>query len=152
MKTLNDVDVKNKNVLVRVDYNVPIKDGKIVDDLRIRASLPTIESLLKKGAKKIILISHMGRPEGKFVPELALAPVFRKLRELLPGQKIGHYSLPELGEKVVNKSDANIILLENLRFDAGEEANSKDFIKNIIDASEAEVYVQDGFAVCSYGL
>ena len=65
MKTIEDIDVKNKNVLVRVDYNVPIKNNKITDDLRIRASLPTINLLLEKGANKIILISHLGRPDGK---------------------------------------------------------------------------------------
>ena len=147
MKTINDLDVKNKNVLVRVDYNVPIKDGKITDDLRIRASLPTIQKLLDGGAKKIILISHLGRPEGKFVPEYSMAPVWHKLQELLPEQKIGHYSLPESGAKVTEFSDVNIILLENLRFDPGEEANDKDFIKNIIDSCDADVFVQDGFAV-----
>ena len=147
MKTIRDIDVKNKNVLVRVDYNVPIKDGKITDDLRIRASLPTIQYLLEHGAKKIILISHLGRPEGKFAPEYSMAPVWHQLQKLLPEQKIGHYSLPEANTKVTEFSDAKIILLENLRFDPGEEANDKKFIKNIIDSCDADIFVQDGFAV-----
>ena len=145
--TVRDADVKDKVVLVRVDYNVPMKDGKITDDLRIRASLPTLNYLLEAGAKKIILISHLGRPEGKNNPELTLAPVAEELRKLLPGQKISFCSLSEKGEKIDEVDDAKIVLLENLRFDAGEEENSANFIKNIIDAVDAEVYVQDGFAV-----
>lgn len=145
--TVRDADVKDKIVLVRVDYNVPMKDGKITDDLRIRASLPTLNYLLEAGVKKIILISHLGRPEGKNNPELTLAPVAEELRKLLPGQKISFCSLPEKGEKIGKVDGAKIVLLENLRFDAGEEENSADFIKNIIDAVDAEVYVQDGFAV-----
>ena len=145
--TVRDADVKDKVVLVRVDYNVPMKDGKITDDLRIRASLPTLNYLLEAGAKKIILISHLGRPKKKNNPELTLVPVAEELRKLLPGQKISFCSLPETSEKIGEVDDAKIVLLENLRFDAGEEENSADFIKNIINAVDAEVYVQDGFAV-----
>ena len=82
MKTINDIDLNNKTVLVRVDYNVPIKDGKITDNLRIRASLPTLELLRKKGAKKIVLISHLGRPEGKNV-DLTLKPIAKELSKLI---------------------------------------------------------------------
>ena len=146
-KTIRDIDVKNKIVLVRVDYNVPMKDGKITDDLRVRASLPTIEYLIDAGAKKIILISHLGRPEGKENQDFTLSPVAEKLRELLPKQQIGFYSLPRDGEKVYDHPDIKVLLLENLRFCPGEEENSADFIKNIIKATDAEVYVQDGFAV-----
>lgn len=151
MKTIKDIDVKNKNILVRVDYNVPLKNGKIVDDLRIRESLPTINYLLEHGANKIILISHLGRPEGKENPEFTLSPIAETLRKLLPDQKhIGFYPLPKKDEKITDyydKPDLKIILLENLRFDPGEEENSKDFIKNIIDSVDADLYVQDGFAV-----
>ena len=80
-QTIRDVDVKGKTVLVRVDYNVPMDNGKITDNLRIRASLPTLEYLLEAGAKKIILISHLGRPEGKTNPELTLSPVADELRK-----------------------------------------------------------------------
>lgn len=147
-QTVRDVDVKDKVVLVRVDYNVPIKDGKITDDLRIRASLPTIKYLLESGAKKIILISHLGRPEGKKNLNFTLSPVAEALQKLLPEQKpIGFYSLPEKGEKIHDFPGMKVLLLENLRFDPGEEKNSDEFIKNIINASGADIYVQDGFAV-----
>lgn len=142
MKTIKDVDVKNKNVLVRVDYNVPMKDHKITDDLRIRGSLPTINFLLENGAKKIILISHLGRPEGKENLEFSLSPAKDTLEKLL-NQRVGFYPLPK--DKL--NAPEKILLLENLRFDPGEEENSKDFIKNIIDSVDADLYVQDGFAV-----
>ena len=145
MKTIKDLDIKDKNILVRVDYNVPLEGKKVVSDLRIRASLPTINYLLENGAKKIILISHLGRPEGKENPEFSLSPVVEELEKLLPGQKVDFRPLPKLGEKI--ESNAKIILLENLRFDPGEESNSKDFIKNIVDSVNADVFVQDGFAV-----
>ena len=147
MKTMKDLDVKDKNVLVRVDYNVPMKDGKIVDDLRIRASIPTIEALLEKGAKKIFLISHLGRPDGKVNLEFSLSPVADALRKMLPGETVGFYSLPEKGQSMKDLSEARVNLLENLRFNPGEEENSKDFIENIIRSTGAEVFVQDGFAV-----
>ena len=135
MKTINDIDVRGKTVLMRVDYNVPLKDGKVVDDLRVRASVPTILALLEKGAEKVVLISHLGRPEGKVVETLTKSL----------GQKVGFYDLPGTGEKL--DAPEKVVLLENLRFDPGEEGNSAEFIKNIIDATGAEVYVQDGFAV-----
>ena len=146
-QTVREASIKGKVVLVRVDYNVPMKDGKITDDLRVRASLPTLEYLLEAGAKKIILISHLGRPKGEANLDFSLSPVAEVLRKLLPKEKVGFYPLPESGKKVSVPSDTKIALLENLRFDPGEEENSPEFIKNIIDATGAEVYVQDGFAV-----
>lgn len=145
MKTIKDLDSKDKIILMRVDYNVPLKDGQITDDLRIRASLPTINYLLENGAKKIILISHLGRPEGKENPEFSLTPIAEALKNLLNGQAIDFKPLPKAGEKI--ESPAKILLLENLRFDPGEEANNPEFIKNIIDSVGAEAFVQDGFAV-----
>ena len=145
MKTVKDLDCKDKNILVRVDYNVTLKDGEVASDLRIRASLPTINYLLEHGAKKIILISHLGRPEGKENPNYSLAPVKKVLERLLPGQSVDFHTLPKSGEKITSKS--RILLLENLRFDPKEEENSSDFIKNIIEATNAEIFVQDGFAV-----
>ena len=148
MKTIKDIDVKNKTILVRVDYNVPIKDGKIIDDLRIRASLPTINYLLEHGAKRIFIISHLGRPEGKINPNLTLSPVADILRKLLPKTKIGFYPLPNNSDPIKNIPDnIKIALLENLRFNPGEESNSPDFINNIVQATDADLYVQDGFAV-----
>ena len=147
MKTIKDIDVKNKNVLVRVDYNVPLKDGKVANDLRIRASLPTINYLLEQGAKKIFLISHLGRPEGKDNPEFSLKPIVKSLKKLLPDQNIEFSPLPQGDRKIDIPENTKIILLENLRFDPGEEENSQDFIKTIIDSTRADIFVQDGFAV-----
>ena len=147
MKTIRDLDAKNKTILVRVDYNVPLKNGKVESDLRIRASLPTINYLLEHGAKKIILISHLGRPEGKTNPDYSLSTVADALRKLIPNQTIGFYPLPEQGAKTPIPGNIRIALLENLRFDPREEANDSEFIKNIIDSVSADAFVQDGFAV-----
>ena len=147
MKTIKDLNVKNKTVLIRVDYNVPIKDGKVENDLRIRASLPTINYLLEHGAKKIILISHLGRPEGQENPEFSLKPVAEALKKLLKDIEIGLYPLPQKSEKISIPANTKIALLENLRFDPGEESNDSNFIKNIIESVDADIYVQDGFAV-----
>ena len=87
-KTVRDVDVSGQVVLVRVDYNVPIKDGEVADDMRIRASFPTLQYLRQQGAAKIVLISHLGRPEGQPNPEFSLAPVAKKLAELLPDKDV----------------------------------------------------------------
>lgn len=147
MKTIRDINVKNKTVLVRVDYNVPLKDGKITDDLRIRASLPTLELLREKGAKKIILISHLGRPEGKD-RTLSLKPVAEHLNKL-----IGHVSFiddvsgPDVEQAIKTMKSGDILLLENLRFYPGEKQNSADFIGEIVNSTKADLYVQDGFAV-----
>ena len=146
MKTLQDFDLHNKTILVRVDYNVPISSGKITNDLRIRASLPTINYLLEKGAKQIYLISHLGRPEGKPVKEFSLAPVVKTLKKLLPNQTVDFLELPS-NNNASKHSDARIVLLENLRFDLGEEDNSTEFAKKIVNMTNAELFVQDGFAV-----
>lgn len=145
MKTIRDLDIRNKTILIRVDYNVPLKDGKITDDLRIRASLPTINYLLEHGAKQLILISHLGRPEGKENPKFSLAPVVKALQKLLPDTKIAFSPLPKSDEFI--SQNAKIVLLENLRFNPGEESNSEEFIANIVKATKADSFVQDGFAV-----
>lgn len=147
MKTIQDIDINNKIVLVRVDYNVPLKDGKVESNLRIKASLPTISYLLEHGAKRIILITHLGRPEGKANPDFTLSPIADSLQKLLKNQKVSFYPLPKNNQPINIPEDVRIALLENLRFDPGEEKNSESFIKNIIDATHADLYVQDGFAV-----
>ena len=147
MKTIKDINVKNKIVLVRVDYNVPLKDGKVESDLRIRASLPTLQYLREKGAKKIILISHLGRPEGRD-KTLSLKPVADALKKLLPNTHfVDDVSGPDVEQAVKTMKSGDILLLENLRFFPGEEKNSDDFIREIIDSVGADIYVQDGFAV-----
>ena len=148
--TVKDTKVRDQIVLVRTDYNVPLKDGEVESDFRIRASLPTINYLREKGAKKIILISHLGRPEGKKVKELSLKPVAMKLAELLPGVQVNFVddvSGPDVEDAVKNLKKGGVLLLENLRFYPGEEANSESFINEIIDTTGATVFVQDGFAV-----
>lgn len=148
MKTIKDIDVKNKTVLLRADYNVPLKDGKVENDLRIRAGLPTINYLLEHGAKRIYLISHLGRPEGKENLNFSLSPIVDTLKKLLPNQEIGFYPLPVNSEPIKNIPEkVKIVLLENLRFNPGEEENSQDFIGNIVKATKSDLYVQDGFAV-----
>lgn len=149
-QTIKDVDVKGKIVLVRVDYNVPLKDGKVTSDLRIKASLPTLNYLIENKAKKIILISHLGRPEGKKTPELSMRPVAESLQKLMSDEKIkfiDDVSGPDVEQTLENSKDCRIFLLENLRFFKGEESNSEDFIREIVDSTSAELFVQDGFAV-----
>lgn len=149
-KTIKDVKIKNQIVLVRTDYNVPLLDGKVVSDLRIRASLPTIQYLLEHGAKKIILISHLGRPDGQKNPELSLKPVYETLKQLLPENQIffvSDVSGPDVEMAIEDTPTGSIILLENLRFYPGEEKNSEDFAKEIVESTHATLFVQDGFAV-----
>ena len=146
MKTIKDIDVKDKTVLVRVDYNVPLKDGEVVDDLRIRASLPTLQYLLENGAKRVVLISHLGRPEGKENEEFSLKKVAEVLQNLLKVD-VKFLPLPSSGEKIEFGDKEKVVLLENLRFDSGEEENSREFAENIVKATGADIFVQDGFAV-----
>lgn len=141
MKTLKDVDVKDKVVLVRTDYNVPLKDGQIESDFRIRASLPTIEYLREQGAKKIILMSHLGRPKERD-EELSL----RNVAERLKVQFVDQTSGEKVKRAVEDLPEGGILLLENLRFDPREKENSLEFAQEIVESTGAEVFVQDGFA------
>lgn len=144
MKTLNDYDFENKITLVRVDYNVPIKDGKVTNDLRIRASVPTINYLLDHGAKRIFLISHLGRPDGKVDSEFSLKPIAKSLAKLFPEVKTAF--IPSFTQNHNIPDDVKLVLLENLRFNPGEENNSKEFAKEIVSTTTANIFVQDGFA------
>lgn len=144
-KTIEDLKVSGKKVLVRVDFNVPIdKEGNITDDRRIKEALPTITYLQKEGAK-VILMSHLGRPKGKANPDFSLAPVSRRLSELI-GQDIV-FAKDVIGEDAINKANAlgpgQIMLLENLRFHGEEEKNEPAFAK--ILASLGEIFVNDAF-------
>lgn len=145
-KTVKDVDVRSKRVLVRVDYNVPLDaQGNVSDDKRITASLPTINYLLEHGAR-IILCSHLGRPKGEVKKEFSLAPVAKRLKELLPNVNI-YFASDCIGEEAQQKAaalkDGEILLLENLRFHKEEEKNDPEFAKKL--ASLAEIYVSDAF-------
>ena len=145
-KTVRDIDLKNKIVLCRVDFNVPLKDGKITDDTRIRAALPTIEYILEQRGSSLILMSHLGRPKGKVKPDLSLKPVAGRLAGLL-GREVK--MAPDcVGDKVESmaaelKGGGGIILLENLRFHNAETDNDSEFARNL--ASLGDVYVNDAF-------
>jgi phosphoglycerate kinase len=139
---IDSLDVDGKRVLVRCDLNVPLKDGRITDDLRIRSALPTLRALLERGAR-LAVCSHLGRPKGKVVDELSLGPVGERLAELL-GRHV------EVAGDVVGESarlacatNYDIVLLENLRFEAGEERNDPDLAAAL--AGLADAYVDDAF-------
>ena len=145
-KTVQDIDVKNKKVLVRVDFNVPLDDaGQVTDDKRIVAALPTVEYLLSQGAK-VILCSHLGRPKGKVDPKYSLKPVAAKLSEKLPGVKV-EFASDTIGdsakEKIAAMQAGEIVLLENVRFHKEETDNDPAFAKEL--ASLAEIFVSDAF-------
>lgn len=145
-KTIEDVDVRGKKVLVRVDYNVPLtEDGKVSDDKRIVAAMPTVQYLLDHGAK-VILCSHLGRPKGQVKKEFSLAPVAQRLKELLPGVSV-KMADDCIGDEVKKEADeleeGQILLLENLRFHPEEEKNDPVFAKEL--AELADLYVSDAF-------
>ena len=143
-KSVRDVEVAGKRVFVRVDFNVPLENGKITDDTRIRETLPTIRHLMERGAK-IILASHLGRPKGKVVEELRLTPVAERLSELLgkPVQKADEAVGDAVKAKVAALKDGDVLLLENVRFYPGEEANDPELAKAF--AELADLYVNDAF-------
>ncbi len=145
-KSVDDINVKGKKVLVRCDFNVPMKEGKITDDNRIVAALPTIKKLVADGGR-VILCSHLGKPKGEYKPELSLAPVAVRLSELL-GQEVKFAADPEVvgpNAKAAAEAmkDGEIILLENTRFRKEEEKNIETLSKDL--ASLCEVYVNDAF-------
>ena len=151
MRSLDDLDVRGKRVLVRVDFNVPLKPGDdgrpaVADDTRIVAALPTIEELRGKGAR-LVLVTHLGRPDGRRDPELSLAPVAARLAELsgaevqLAPAVVGE-EVRELTEKL---GDGDVLLLENVRFEPGEKRNDPELAQAL--AELAELYVNDAFGV-----
>ncbi|MEW5734848.1 MAG: phosphoglycerate kinase [Thermodesulfobacteriota bacterium] len=147
MLTLKDIDISEKSVLIRVDVNVPLDgNGNITDDTRVRAILPTINYALDENAK-VVIASHMGRPGGKKVPELSLAPVAKRLSRLLKKEvKLAPDCIgPEVAAMVSQMKPGDVLLLENLRFHKGETENDDEFAKKL--ASLCEVYVNNAFAV-----
>lgn len=145
-KTIEDIDVKGKKVLARCDFNVPLKDGEITNDKRIVAALPTIKYLMEHGAK-VILCSHLGRPKGEYKPEFSLAPVAKRLSEYLgvevklaeDAEVVG----PNAKAMAAELKDGEVMLLENVRYRAGETKNEENFSKEL--ASLADIFVNDAF-------
>lgn len=143
-KTVRDVDVKGKRVFVRVDFNVPMQDGKITDDTRIRAALPTIQYLSEQGAK-VILASHLGRPKGQVVEELRLTAAGERLSELIgkPVLKTNEAFGETVKAEIAKMEDGDILLLENVRFYPGETKNDPELARSF--AELADLYVNDAF-------
>lgn len=143
-KTIKDVDVKGKRVFCRVDFNVPMENGKITDETRIRAALPTIQYLMEQGAK-VILASHLGRPKGKVVEEMRLTPVAARLSELLGKEvkKADEAYGDSVKDMIANMNEGGVLLLENVRFYPGEEKNDPELAKSFADL--ADIYVNDAF-------
>ena len=143
-KSISDVDVRGQRVFCRVDFNVPLEGGKVADDTRIRAALPTIRHLAERGAK-VILASHLGRPKGQVKEELRLTPVAGRLSELLekPVEKADEVIGPSVAERVARLAEGQILLLENVRFHPGEEKNDPELAKAF--AELADLYVNDAF-------
>lgn len=143
-RTIRDIDLAGKKVLVRLDLNVPLKDGAVADDTRIRAALPTLQYLLDQDAT-LILCSHLGRPKGQVQDDLKMDPVARHLSGLLgrPVTKLDDCVGPEVEAAVAGAQPGDVILLENTRFHAEEKANDPEFARQL--ASLAEVYVNDAF-------
>ena len=140
-KSIEDIDVAGKKVLARCDFNVPLKDGVITNDKRIVAALPTIKYLVDHKAR-LILCSHLGRPKGEFKTEFSLAPVAKRLSELLAKDVIG----PDAKKLASELKDGEVMLLENVRYHAEETKNDPAFAKEL--ASMAEIYVNDAFGAC----
>jgi phosphoglycerate kinase len=135
VRTLDDLDVEGKRVFLRVDFNVPLEDGRITDDARIRAALPTIEALRERKAK-LLLAAHLGRPKDR-EPELSLKPTADRLSELLDGAEV------KLAEDLDHVPDGDLVMLENVRYEPGETKNDAELAKRY--AALADVYVNDAF-------
>lgn len=143
-KTLKDIDVKGKRVLCRTDLNVPMQDGKITDDTRIQAILPTVNYLLENGAK-LILTSHFGRPKGEVVESLRLDPVAERLSELIgkPVAKTNEVYGAEVDAAIAKLNEGDVVMLENVRFEKGEEQNDPALIDALV--KNADIFVNDAF-------
>jgi len=144
-KTVEDVDLRGKRVLCRVDFNVPIKDGRIGDDTRIRAALDTIKYILQQEGTSLVLMSHLGRPKGKVAPEYSLKPVAGRLGELLGREVIMAADCvgPDVEKQAAELKAGQVLLLENLRFHKEEEANDPRFATQL--AGLGRIYVNDAF-------
>lgn len=144
IRDLSDAEVRGKRALVRVDFNVPLANGRVADDTRIRAALPTIQALLDRGAR-VILLSHLGRPHGKPEPKYSLEPVARRLGELLPTEHVVFIETTDTDEaiKATHDRSARVVLLENTRFLGGEETNDERLARALGELGD--FYVNDAF-------
>lgn len=145
LNTIRDADLTGKRVLIRVDFNVPLKEGVVRDDTRIRAALPTIEYILSQKGASLVVMSHFGRPKGKKNPEFSMAPIGKRFAELLgkPVKVAPDVIGPEVEKEVKALKAGEVLLLENVRFYPDEEANNPDYAKAL--ASYGDVYVNDAF-------
>jgi phosphoglycerate kinase len=143
-ESIREIAVKGQKVLMRVDFNVPLEGDAVRDDTRIRAALPTINYLLENGAR-LALVSHLGRPKGEPHPDLKLDPVAKKLAELLgrPVKKLDLVTGPEVKMAIESLADGELLLLENVRFEKGEEKNDPDFAREL--AAPFDLFVNDAF-------
>jgi phosphoglycerate kinase len=141
---LSDAEVRGKRALVRVDFNVPLENGKVTDDTRIRAAIPTIDALLARGAR-VVLMSHLGRPKGKPEAKYSLQPVMQRLSELLPGKHVCFVESTDSDEavKLTHDPACDVVLLENTRFLGGEESNEERLARGL--ATLGDLYVNDAF-------
>jgi phosphoglycerate kinase len=144
LRTIRDYDFSGKRALVRVDFNVPLKDGEVTDDTRIRAALPTIKYILDAGGS-VVVMSHFGRPKGKKNPEFSMAPIGKEFASLLglPVKLAPDVIGDEVTKEVKNLKSGEVLLLENVRFYAGEEDNDPEFAKQL--SLFGDVYVNDAF-------
>jgi len=148
-QTVKDIDINGKTVLVRADFNVPLDKGKIADDYRIQQALPTLRYLLEHNAK-VVVCSHLGRPDGQANPDFSLFPVAKRLGELLGADTVSFAKDcvgPDVHKAASALAGGQVLLLENLRFHPEEEKNDPAFAKQLVESTGAEVFVQDGFGV-----
>jgi len=148
-KTIRDVDLAGKRILMRADYNVPVEDGKLTDDYRLKQSLPTIQYILEQHDTRLVILSHLGRPKNADDKQFSLLPVSKRLAELL-GREV-RFAPDCVGSEVKKMADelplGGVLLLENVRFHPEEEQDDAIFAQSIVDATGGEIFVQDGFGV-----
>ena len=147
LKSVKDIDLSGRKVLLRLDLNAPLKDGEVANDARLRAALPTIRYVLEH-AGAVALASHLGRPKGKANPDFSLEPVGRRLSELLEMEVLlaDNCIGDSVGALLADARPKSVILLENLRFHAGETKNDPDFARKL--AAPFDVYINDAFGAC----
>jgi phosphoglycerate kinase len=145
MKKIDRLNFKSKKVLLRVDFNVPMEKGKVLDDFRIKVEVPVIKKLIKKKARTI-LISHLGRPEGEFKEEFSLKPIKEVLEKYLKRKILGPFKIEEAKNEIEKMKDGEVLMLENIRFYKGEIEGNEDFAKGL--AGLGDLFINDAFSVC----